>query len=239
MLLGSNGTVTAQALSQTGTWEAIGTATPGTVTKNVFTAWIDHGNTPSNGRYAYAVLPGANSATLDGYAAANPFTVLSNSPSIQAVRQASSGLTQIAFYEAGSLTIAPGFTVTVNKPCMLQVRELAGGNVELAVSEPKQTEAQVKVTVSRHLTGTGQPGHTPRKRPKYFSRCRREPTICKLAKVWWRLSLACPTPRSLRAEYFTIVRRALSLVTAQGIRSTRLILPSNLCYQVKRRALPT
>ncbi len=80
MLLGSNGTVTAQALSQTGTWEAIGTATPGTVTKNVFTAWIDHGNTPSNGRYAYAVLPGANSATLDGYAAANPFTVLSNSP---------------------------------------------------------------------------------------------------------------------------------------------------------------
>ncbi len=71
------------------------------------------------------------------------------------MRQASSGLTQIAFYEAGSLTIAPGFTVTVNKPCMLQVRELAGGNVELAVSEPKQTEAQVKVTVSRHLTGTG------------------------------------------------------------------------------------
>lgn len=152
MLLGNNGTVTAQAQSQTGTWESIGTTT-GTVTQNVFSAWVDHGTNPSNGQYAYAVLPGTTTTSLDSYVAANPFAILSNTPSIQAVRQASTGTTQIAFYQAGTLTIATGLTVTVDKPCMLQVRELSGGNIEVAVSDPTQSVAQVNVTMSRHLNG--------------------------------------------------------------------------------------
>ena len=154
MLLGNNGTVTAQAQSQTGTWESIGTTT-GTVTQNVFSAWVDHGNNPSNGQYAYAVLPGATTTSLDSYVSASPFAILSNTASIQAVRQASTGTTQIAFYQAGSLTIATGLTVTVDKPCMLQVRELSGGNIEVAVSDPTQSVAQVNVTMSRHLNGAG------------------------------------------------------------------------------------
>jgi hypothetical protein len=151
-LLGNNGTVTVQAQSQTGTWESIGTAT-GSVTQNVFSAWVDHGLAPVNASYAYAVLPGMNATTLDSYLAASHLSVLSNTASLQAVRNNSSGLTQIAFYQPGSITIANGLTITVDKACMVQVKELAGKNIELSVSDPTQSQTQVKVSITRRLSG--------------------------------------------------------------------------------------
>ncbi|MCY2974223.1 MAG: polysaccharide lyase beta-sandwich domain-containing protein, partial [Planctomycetota bacterium] len=150
--LGNNGNVTAQLQSQTGTWESIGTAT-GTVTQNVFSTWVDHGSNPQNGSYAYAVLPGKNTASLDSYLASSPLSVLSNTSSIQAVRNNVSSVTQIAFYQAGSITIASGLTIAVDKPGMVQIRELSGKNIELTASDPTQSSTQLKVTISRRLSG--------------------------------------------------------------------------------------
>ncbi len=155
LMLGGNGTVTAQVQSQTGPWNSISAYGSGTVTKNVFSAWVDHGNNPSGDKYAYAVLPGATTTALDGYFASNTFTVLSNTTSIQAVRHATAGITQIAFYAAGFLQIKPGFRVTVDKPCMLQIRELADGRVEFSVSDPTQTQTLINVSVTKNLSGAG------------------------------------------------------------------------------------
>jgi Polysaccharide lyase family 8, super-sandwich domain/Concanavalin A-like lectin/glucanases superfamily/Polysaccharide lyase family 8, C-terminal beta-sandwich domain/Bacterial Ig domain len=155
LLLGSNGTVTAQVQSQSGPWNSISAYGSGTVTKNVFSARVDHGNNPSGDKYAYAVLPGATQASLDSHVANTTFTVLSNTTSIQAVRHATAGITQIAFYAAGSLQIKPGLRVTVDKPCMLQVRELANGRIEISISDPQQMQTAVNLSVTKNLSGTG------------------------------------------------------------------------------------
>ncbi len=80
--VGQQRTGDSAAQSQTGTWDSIGTAT-GSVTQNVFSAWVDHGTTPQNAGYAYAVLPGVNSTSLGNYLASSPLTVLSNTANLQ------------------------------------------------------------------------------------------------------------------------------------------------------------
>lgn len=153
-LLGSSGTVTAQVQAQTGTWDDLGNAT-GSVTKNVFSAWVDHGTAPQNATYAYAVLPGQTAASLDAYWATSPLTVLSNTAALQAVRNAGAGLTEAAFYQAGSLAISAGLTIAVDRPCLVMLRELPANGFEISVSDPTQSQSQVQVDVSRRLSGGG------------------------------------------------------------------------------------
>ncbi len=99
-------------------------------------------------------LAGVNSTSLGNYLASSPLTVLSNTANLQAVRNNAAAITQIVFYQAGSLTIAPGLTITADRPCLVQIRELAGKNLELTISDPTQTQSQVNVTVTRHVSGT-------------------------------------------------------------------------------------
>ncbi len=155
LLLGDNGNVTVQSQSQTGTWQSIGVST-GSVTQNVFTAYINHGVAPQNAGYAYAVLPGATASSLDTYASSNsPISVLSNTSAIQAVRENAQGLTEIAFFQPGTLSISPSLSITVDQACLVMIRELTDGSLEVSVSDPTQSLSQVHVSINQHLNGTG------------------------------------------------------------------------------------
>ena len=154
--------------AQTGTWQAINAqyaATP--VTSNVFLLYLNHGANPTAASYEYVVVPGATAASIAAYAAAPPVAVLANSPSLQAVRQTALGITGIAFYQAGSLTLPSGMVLVVDQPCLVLVEENAAPATAL-VSNPNGTALTVNLTVTPsgggaqtlvfNLPGAGQGG---------------------------------------------------------------------------------
>src|SRR5204863_7093749 len=122
---------------------------------NVFSAWVDHGVNPNNASYAYAVVPHVTAGALDSYYNNLPISVLANTASLQAVRNNTLGITQAVFYAAGTLTLANGMTVTTSDPCLVMLREIPAGGIELSVSDPTHSLAQVRVTINRHITGAG------------------------------------------------------------------------------------
>jgi chondroitin AC lyase len=141
---------------QTGTWKSInasGSATP--VTDTVFGLSIDHGVGPSGASYAYAVVPGVSADGIDGYVkSGHRCRMLSNTPSVQAVRDDSLGVGGYVFYAAGGAGAADTLAVKVDRPCIVLVRE-SKDSVSVAVANPLCTACTVHVSLLIHLTGTG------------------------------------------------------------------------------------
>ena len=84
-------TVTVGGQAQSGSWKSVYSAgSADTVTKDVFSLWIDHGPNP-NSHYGYVVLPDASVSQVESYAAAPTVELLSNTAGLQAVRSKTSG----------------------------------------------------------------------------------------------------------------------------------------------------
>lgn len=110
-------------------------------TLNYFEAVLDHGVNPSDSSYAYALLPNMTNEQTRVYSASPDVEILSNTKSVQAVRNNSLGITSIVFWEAGTFD-----GVTVSHPMMVMLKE-NGTFVTLAVSDPthKLTDATIKL----------------------------------------------------------------------------------------------
>ncbi len=82
---------------------------------NVFSLWINHGNSPADCRYVYRIFPG-----LSAEENINPMDqsrLLINSSTVQAVEH--DGVVYAVFYEAGKLMAGEKGAVEVNGPCLL------------------------------------------------------------------------------------------------------------------------
>ncbi len=138
--------------AQSGSWADIGAGSATTVTKDVFSLWLDHGAHVANGGYAYIVVPDTDRRSLA--ARENHVAIVSNTPALQAVRHDGLHLLAIAFWQAGRCTAAPGWSVAVDQPCLLLMRE-TGGGVQFALSNPENKPLSVNVTIDRTLQGDG------------------------------------------------------------------------------------
>jgi len=151
----AGGPMIVRVAEQTGSWYDINHSySTDTVTKDVFSAWIDHGVRPSAGSYAYAVLPGIDTANLDAWADAPPVNVLANTAALQAVRHDSSGVVGAAFMQSGTVELASGLSLTVDQPCVVVIRH-SDETFSAAVANPRNQLLTVQLTVTRHLVGTG------------------------------------------------------------------------------------
>ena len=112
---------------------------------NYVEMWLDHGNYESDTpaviegeTYEYCILPGTvvDSKQFFDYAAAPGYTVLANTESVQAVTDASSGATGIAFWEAGATV--EGYTAGF--ACNMMVVE-KDGKVTISVADIRQNAA--------------------------------------------------------------------------------------------------
>ena len=112
-----------------------------------FELWFSHGVNPTDGGYAYILLPGQTAEETQAYAANTNIEILANNNSIQAVKDTELGITGIVFWEAGSFA-----GITVDKPCMVVFRELEDGTFEIAVSDPTQKVENIHVTVEGKMT---------------------------------------------------------------------------------------
>jgi chondroitin AC lyase len=117
-------------------------------TRDIFLACIDHGVQPGDAHYAYAVLPGLDAGEVARHLAQNRIRVLANTQERQAVEHHELGLTAIAFYEPGTLTIPASWEITVDQPCLLLVRT-SGDDVRLTASQPGGSAERLRVEL-RH-----------------------------------------------------------------------------------------
>ncbi|NBE53686.1 polysaccharide lyase 8 family protein [Streptomyces boluensis] len=127
---------------RTGTWRAINTGadtggSPTPVTRRYLTLRLDHGTSPSDAGYAYALLPHATPAATESWADASPVRIVANSPSVQAVEARRDGLTAAHFWQAGGVA-----GLTCDGPASVLVRRGDAG-ISLAVADPGRTADRV------------------------------------------------------------------------------------------------
>lgn len=102
---------------------------------SLFSLGIEHGKNPKDESYAYVVYPNCSEVDLNRYRENNPIQILSNTKSIQAVYHNQLNITQIHFYEAGTLQLADSTTLTVDQPCAVMIIE-KDSVIEISVGNP-------------------------------------------------------------------------------------------------------
>lgn len=119
--------------------------------------WIanDHGTATKNGTYAYAVYPNTGKEAFMAKSDAN-YSILSNTPEIQAIADKSTGKIMAAFYTAGTLDAGEAGTITVDKPTIMIVEKLSADKMKITVANPfcesrKQDSVHVKIKSARNI----------------------------------------------------------------------------------------
>ncbi len=142
----------------TGNWRQISHqawATEAPVQKDLFTLWLDHGRKPQAASYQYIVLPSASADAADRYSKAPEVTVLSNTPNLQAVTNKNMGLSQIVFYQPGTLGLGNGLAITAKNACLVMVSVKDKKIRAITVSDPTEKVASILLEVSAKLEGKG------------------------------------------------------------------------------------
>jgi hyaluronate lyase len=106
---------------------------------------INHGKNPKDATYAYAVLPYASEEKTALYAKKPEVEIISNTPTCQAVRKPSLGVTGIIFYEAGECC-----GIKVDTACLVTFME-KDGEFKIKVAEPTNKVDAVTVEISKRL----------------------------------------------------------------------------------------
>jgi chondroitin AC lyase len=117
------------------------------VALSVFTLWLDHGRHPLGTSYAYSVVPGVNVGELSEYAAQPRAEIITNTPSVQAVRHRASGVVEAVFRTAGSIQIPSIGTLTAYQPCAL-VFHPESEKVLLTAANPLSKGIQLHCVIS-------------------------------------------------------------------------------------------
>lgn len=113
-----------------------------------FELWFSHGINPTDGGYAYVLLPGKTNEETALFASSENITILANTPDIQAAKDNRTGITYYVFWKEGTLG-----DISVSKPCMVITRETKTG-YEISVSDPTQKLNANTVTINKPLKNT-------------------------------------------------------------------------------------
>ena len=148
-------TVHLRSQTQSGNWNRL-TAPPNSYSKtdvalHVLTLWLDHGRHPAETSYAYTVVPGVSVAGLAAYAAQSRTEIITNTSSIQAVRQRASGIVEATFRVAGSIQILDAGTLSVDQPCAL-VFHPESDKLLLTAASPLAKGVQIHCVIT-HVDG--------------------------------------------------------------------------------------
>lgn len=167
------GTVRAKRETRTGAWfdfnqQVNNDRTP--YSRDYVTLWLDHGASPTDGSYAYVLLPGASELATRAYAAIAPhLRVVANTPDVQAVRVLRRGLVAANFWASSGGTAD---RIAVDRPCSVVLTDI-GRKLRVAVADPTQAlTGAVTVTVDtrvRSMTAVDERVALTRTRPLMFT----------------------------------------------------------------------
>lgn len=141
---------------RTGSWRDINTGgSPDPITRRYLTLFTDHGVDPTDGDYAYVLLPGASArATAHRACDRGWLRILANSTDQQGVRVPKLGLTAVNFWAAGTVD-----KVRASAPASVLVREHRNGTATVVVSDPARQATSLDVVWNRRVSKVlSQPG---------------------------------------------------------------------------------
>ncbi len=124
------------------------------VSREVFTAWIDHRTGPRDDSYGYLVAPGVDRTSTETWADESSLEILANLPSLQAVRHGGLKIAGAAFYQPAMLAVHPGLAISVDTPCLVLLRETSD-RLAISISNPQNKPATVLVEVDGKWAGDG------------------------------------------------------------------------------------
>ncbi len=140
---------------------------------DVFNLWFNHGSKPSNASYAYIVVPQISRIKLNDRSNNNcNIKILSNTASLQAVKEVKLGISQLNFFEAGAIEIEKGMKVQIKSSGLVQLKMKGGKLVGLTVSDPSRKLERIELLVSGLYDVQGENYHSsidPVKKETKFS----------------------------------------------------------------------
>ena len=104
--------------------------------------WLSHGVSPSDGTYSYVMLPKKTAEETASYAASPDIEILSNTETLQAVRENTLNLTGMVFWEAGIFE-----KITTTQPMIIMTEE-KDGMYKINISDPTKLLTEASITVS-------------------------------------------------------------------------------------------
>ena len=146
--------IRAEFVPSSGTWTGIHPfdSDTATYTDNYLRLIFNHGASPSGATYAYTLLPAMTPSEVTGYAYNPQTTILSNTDTVQAVKNPALGVVAANFWNSAGGTAD---LLTVNKSCSVIVRETYN-SISVGLSDPSQTLTGPGglITVTLNRTGT-------------------------------------------------------------------------------------
>ncbi len=124
-----------------------------TVEREVFGLWIDHGEQPVAGDYAYIVVPGIDAGDIAAYEEKSRVSVVSNTPSIQAVAHPDLGQNQVVFHEPGEIEFPSGLTIVADQPGLVMIKETNGRIDRLTVADPARRHTELELRIGNRMEG--------------------------------------------------------------------------------------
>jgi chondroitin AC lyase len=119
------------------------------VSEEVFMLWLDHGHHPENASYAYIVVPDVAVQTLEESSRNNRnIEIIANTGEIQAVKNNTLGICQVAFYQAGEVDISADVKVSMESQGMAMFKMQGNRITQLTVADPSRKLRKVMLTVS-------------------------------------------------------------------------------------------
>ncbi|WP_166665491.1 polysaccharide lyase family 8 super-sandwich domain-containing protein [Kribbella caucasensis] len=111
-------------VDRTGSWADISRSqSTDPIHEVLFSLWVDHGQRPTDGGYAYVVIPDTTPAELAARADMSRLAVLTNTAHLQAVWHRELGIVQAVFHQPGVLRIPEIADVEVDRPVLIQLSE--------------------------------------------------------------------------------------------------------------------
>ena len=127
--------VKAMRETRTGSWHDINSSDSADIySRSYMNLWIDHGSSPSEETYAYALLPGKSAEETRQYSENPAVEIIRNDSAVQAVKNTALGITGANFWTDTSVTADK---ITSNKQAAVMVRD-DGETLTLGISDPTQ-----------------------------------------------------------------------------------------------------
>jgi chondroitin AC lyase len=151
-------TVNVSNTTAKGNWRQIthqASASGETVQKDLFTLWLDHGLKPRSASYAYIVVPSITLLTVDQYSKKTGIIVLANTPEIQAVQNINLHVSEVVFYQPGTIKLPGNINLTSKNPCIIMIKMAGNAMEKIAVSDPTQklTSLELQVSIPVDVSG--------------------------------------------------------------------------------------
>jgi chondroitin AC lyase len=140
--------------TQSGNWYDINNnGENATVTRDVFSLWLNHGKSVNGGKYAYIIVPNKTAAEMQNYYAAGEVEILANSAAVQAVYHKTLRMYGIIFYSASATFTGGGISVNASRPCVMLIKDRTS-HLELHVADPTQEQTSFSVRTKFPATET-------------------------------------------------------------------------------------